>query len=796
MHSLDPFKEPALTRFSLSLDPSASIAEALKWVTYASVYVMALRTRLRRGSAWLAVLLFGSVTLVSLITLVHGLADLPELYGLYQPNFTPGRWNVGPLLNSNNLAGYAILGLFTGGGLLLSGRAPVPRLAVMLGVGVIAAALSLSGSRAGVLSVLIAGVVALVWWLKAKGSRLSFRGLGLGIAPLLIGVAVAVALGTEKEAGQLSSLDFQRKACVWLWSLPMIGEHALLGVGRGAFETAFPKYRGALDYDWAIVVTHAENFVVQWIGEWGVPVGVAAVVLVVGYLLREWYRSRGDRLRFMVLTGLAALFLQNLADLGLEIPALAIAAVVALAAGERSAPVPSDSASASKPPGKRFGRLALVASVPALAVWAAVAVWSRSPVDLERRDMSAAYRELSIAGEDERVTGTADELARRRADELAMRQAGELAMGGADVVPDKATGADDLEHFQGRLREAVLRHPGESFFPLLGALVAIRTREGDALRWLERALDLAPTSGPVHLVLAELMHLHGAASQAMLHLRLAAKYDRTLTGAVSTRASAWARSTDQLMRAIPDGPYSSGILLDTCAKVPTAEIKLACFRRAAAETPSSMRAQMELAQALLQAMQMPQPPCEDSLREGCAAEAEVAIRSARKLDSKAWRPGYLLSKVLLARGDTAGAAQLLARTCPMTFEGDECWHETMTLAIKSGSAETIAKAANALAARPCDGMESCSSMFTALAHDLEVGGQLTLANKFFIKAAEAEPSAARWLKVAEVATQAHLDGVARAALDRANRSFDASPTTRAHVEVLRERVARTSIATH
>jgi hypothetical protein len=83
-------------------------------------------------------------------------------------------------------------------------------------------------------------------------------------------------------------------------------------------------------------------------------------------------------------------------------------------------------------------------------------------------------------------------------------------------------------------------------------------------------------------------------------------------------------------------------------------------------------------------------------------------------------------------------------------------------------------------------------MFSSLASALESGRQLALASKFYIKAAEAEPSAARWLKVGEFAAQAQLNGVARAALERANHSFDASPTSRAHVELLRQRVARTT----
>jgi len=782
-----PFGDPPLRHFSLSLDPSASMAEALKWTTYAAVYVMSTRTRVRRGASWLAVLLFGSVTLVSLITLVHGMAELSELYGLYQPKFTPGRWNVGPLLNSNNFAGYAILGLFSAGGLFLSGRSPVPRLALMIGVGVISAALFLSGSRGGVASVLIAGIVALIWFVRAQKSRISLRGIGLALAPLALGIVIAFALGSEHEAGQLTAIDFQRKVSVWLWSLPMIREHLLFGVGRGAFETAFPPYRGALDYDWTIVVSHAENFVVQWIAEWGIPLGIAAVVLIFGYVLREWYRASSDRLRFMVLTGLVALFFQNIADLGLEIPAVAIAAVLTLAIGERSAKTANEvSTEAAKP----VGRIAYATVVPALALWGAALAWSRFPVELERNELSAAYRELTAANAVELAIGSVDNQAMADAKELALAGGDELVKGEADAAT--SSGVDQLTQFRVRLRQAILRHPGEAFFPLLGALVAERTRDGAELKWLAHALELAPTNGPVHLVLADLMHSHGATAQAMLHLRLAAQYDRTLGDAVSVRAPAWAPSVDALMQAIPDGPYGLNVLLAACAKERQVEPKLECFRRAAARGSRVPRAQLAFAQSLLAAIQAEQPPCKDTAVERCIADAESAIRAARKVEPESWRSSYLLAKVLRARGDVAGAARLLTRTCPTNFEGDECWHDALAMAMKAAAVDAIAAAANALASRQCDGAESCADMYTSLASKLEAGGQLALASKFFIKAAETNPSAARWIKVAELAAEAHLSGVARAALDRANRSFDASPSTRAHVELLRQRVARTT----
>ena len=222
-------------------------------------------------------------------------------------------------------------------------------------------------------------------------------------------------------------------------------------------------------------------------------------------------------------------------------------------------------------------------------------------------------------------------------------------------------------------------------------------------------------------------------------------------------------------------------------------LKLDCFRRAAVASPNSPQAEQQLAEFLLFATQTGQPPC-DTLVERCLMEADVAIQSAERLEPKSWRPAYLMSKVLLARGDTVGAARLLTRICPPSVEGDECWHEALATAIKSESSDAISRAANAFAARPCDGTESCANMLASLASNLESGDQPALASTFFTKAAEADPSATRWLKVAEQATQARLYGVARAALERADRSPDASVSTRAHAELLRQRVARATDA--
>jgi hypothetical protein len=148
-----------------------------------------------------------------------------------------------------------------------------------------------------------------------------------------------------------------------------------------------------------------------------------------------------------------------------------------------------------------------------------------------------------------------------------------------------------------------------------------------------------------------------------------------------------------------------------------------------------------------------------------------------------------MSKVQLVRGDTAGAARLLTRVCPRGTEGDPCWKEALLTAITSGADEVVSTAAVAFAARPCDGSESCADKFDWLADKLQASDP-GLANTFFAKAAEADPSAGRWIKVAEHAVQAHLYGVARAALERADRSPDASVTSRARAELLMQHIAR------
>ena len=125
--ALLPFGEVDPPRWaSLSLDPGASMVEALRWATYAAVFVTASSISARRGAAWGVALVFCSAVIAALTTVGHGLAGATKVFGLYQPSLPASSWHIGPLLNPNNLAGYINLGALAGLGLMLTRRPPIP----------------------------------------------------------------------------------------------------------------------------------------------------------------------------------------------------------------------------------------------------------------------------------------------------------------------------------------------------------------------------------------------------------------------------------------------------------------------------------------------------------------------------------------------------------------------------------------------------------------------------------------------------------------------------------------------
>jgi hypothetical protein len=696
---------------TLSVDPAATSLEALKWSAYVCVLIAASGWRARRRAVLPSALVFGSALLVAVITLLHGLLGLKRVYGFFAPS-EDWPWIRGPFVNGNNLAGYLNLGVFAGAGIWFSGRGG--RLARPLAVGVplLATGVLISGSRAGAVSLVLAAALfaALILRQRPGGGRM----LGLTLAGTgLVALALAAAAAGARAWEVVGNTNLGAKAQVWRWSLDLVRDFSWFGVGRGAFETAFLPYRQPEHQNYTVVYAYAENFVLQWLADWGVPVGLAALAAGAALAGRVVQRARRNPLTAGLLAGLGALFLQNLADLGLELFAVSACALVAFAAADEAV----EQSSARAPTRALPGAIAVVA-------WSLIVVVSgANPVQVDRRHAAAAY---------------------------------------AAVGPARAR-ADDFER---ALAALMRRHPGEAYFALLGGAEAMRTGR-DALPWFNRALERSPFDADAHLVLSDALAQRGARRQSLLHSRLAAIYDGTLRERALAQVASRVSTLEDLRDAFPAELAGADLLEQVCPRLAPALV-VDCFRIARSRRPSSS-ARFGLAGALVQAISTGTPPCAGDARDGCDREAVALLDGLDKSDVPATKLAALRAELLSSKGQAGRAAKVLVAQCAGRPEAASCYSQAFDLSLRARDTLTLGDVAKRYASLVCADPTACAALHerTGRAYlELEAPG---LALGQFKAAAQASPTAERWLLVAEAAAKAGVTSAALVAMQQVKR---------------------------
>lgn len=714
--ALSPLHE-TVSWATLSVDPAATALEALKWSAYVCVLVAATGWRSRHHAVVLALLVAGSALLVCVITLFHGVFDLKKIYGLYEPSEN-WRWIRGPFINGNNLAGYLNLGLFAGAGVWFSGRSP--RLArplalclPVLGVGVL-----LTGSRAATVSITLGLVVFAVLLVAQRPGARPGLALTLGGTALVV-LALGVAGAGERTWEVLGNASLAAKARVWVWALPLVRDFPWFGVGRGAFETAFLPYRQPIERNLTTVYAQAENFPLQWVTDWGIPIGLAALVAFGVLGVRPLRRARRNPLAAGLVVGLLALLLQNLADLALELFAVGAAALVALAGAD----------DALDEPNARSFRTALP-GVVAVAVWALiVSVSGARPVHVDRRLAAARYAALG---------------------------------------PSRAA-ADEFDAF---LAGLMRRHPGEAYFPLIGAAEAARVGR-DPLPWLGRALERSPLDGNAHLMLADALAQRGARVQSLLHSRLAALYDGVLRERALAQIAARVRSAAELEDAFPPDMPGSALLEEVCDKL-APPLVVGCWREAIARHETEA-GELGLASALLQASETGAEPCAADARQRCEDEAVHRLERLQTSGASAPKVAEVRARLLSAKGDEAHAAKLVAANCGSEADVAACYGRAFELALRSHDPLTLGEISDRFAAVVCGDPNRCAELHerTGRAYlELSAPG---LALHQFTAAAEAGPTADRWLLAAEAASKAGALSTARRSVEQAKREPEPAP---------------------
>jgi tetratricopeptide (TPR) repeat protein/type IV secretory pathway TrbD component len=724
--ALSPLGLPGPAWHPISLDPGATWVEVLKALTYTALIVASSVVAYRRGATFgVATVFFSALTLGGL-TLAHGLADMTKVFGIYDPIHNFASWAIGPLLNANHLAGYLNLGALCGLGILLMRKTRIPRWVAGLGVATIMGVGISTVSRGGVI-LLPLGFAILVLLLRSRPESLREQAVSnrwlhvLTLVTAAGGVTLAALAFTTRHWDELLNEDLS-KLKILDWAKPLVSDHPWFGVGRGAFETVYPAYRPNPGHQ---LWTHPENLFVQWAAEWGLPVAVAAV-LFFAWLMRP---SRMGATRSAVAAGAVAgiliLVLQNWVDFSLEMPGVAVAAVVLIGScwGDT----------------RRRG----------------VARW-RGDSRLHRL---LGKLSLGASGTDSRALGTYLPIA-----VFGLVGLGAVAMAGWKGSPtalqDRMAFQDIAKgppmpkgKFDPLVREAMLRHPAEPYLPLVGAERAWRVRDDNPIPFLQRVFERSKVYGRAHLLLADILFARGAKGQALMELKFASRDEPGLATSAVAMAIEHTQQEDDLRRMVPEGP-DGALVLDTLGawmhkRNPAAGER---FDKQALELdPSRLAPRGRRAQDLVDALS--KEGLSDKEKHQLAEGIEQHAVHIDRAEPHTSRAAQLRARALVALGQPEKADRLLATACDHVTDRHACMRARVPILASLNRPKELDELLDATAKAGCTGGKSCAQTYMWLGATQRGRKNLGGAANAYLKATRHDPqNADAWVQLGDVST--------------------------------------------
>jgi Tfp pilus assembly protein PilF len=320
----------------LSLDPPATARELAKALTYLGLFLAAAQvSRSRRARSRLVATLGLSGLAVALVGFGHALVGATSLFGRFQyaqasPPFLTTFGNPNHLASFLSLACAALLARA-----LAERDRKIATLwvfaALATGVGVL-----LTLSRGGIVAfaaaqAMLGTAVFLARSSERMGMVLAPRRLVVPGAVLAV-LAVSAYLAWDALAAEWASSDSvakiqASKLALWPTFWPMLREHWLTGVGRGAFQSVYQRFAPASFGTF----THPEMIAAQWSLELGAPAAIALGAASAAALLRALSHPGFDPERLACAVGILGVALHEFIDFGLELGGLAAPAAVAFA---------------------------------------------------------------------------------------------------------------------------------------------------------------------------------------------------------------------------------------------------------------------------------------------------------------------------------------------------------------------------------------------------------------------------------------------------------------------------------
>jgi tetratricopeptide (TPR) repeat protein len=439
--------------FTVSYDPGSTQLQILIGISILSAFLAA-RLGGPSGLKPIAIATVASAVLIGLVGFAHRAVGANVLFGIYSPRFSATHV-LTPLLNSNHLGGFSLMGALIAAGLAAQEGGRPKRFAWVSASVLCTTVVAFTLSR-GAIGGLLFGFVLLATWL-VRSRRSDGRRAAIPVAIVGGAVAGVVAFaGLEPILRRFETHGLGKLELAADGFRLLDGSAWWLGVGRGAFSSAFVTHQGSLDR-----YTHPENLLVQWTTEWGILIA-GVLLLALTPALWKRFRTAEKPLVAAVCVAIFALSLQNLVDFSLE-----MAGVVAVVAALLGALLPVQSTSRPQPSRK----LSL----------ASFGVFVTAIVALGPRVLASDTQSIV-----DRLT--------------------------------RAMEADDGADFQATLRRGLALHPGEPAFALLAGTYSGSKRHPDAARWLSVVIEEAPGWAAPHAVAARWLFAEGRIDQALLEI--------------------------------------------------------------------------------------------------------------------------------------------------------------------------------------------------------------------------------------------------------------------------------------
>ncbi len=317
--------------------------QVLRGVVYLAAFLVALRiAEQRRGTRFLSAVIIGTALVLAVSALLHPFFGAERVFGIYKPVDSIFDRHISSLLNANHLAAYLNLGFCLSLGITVDRRAERYRpVAGAIAVFLVAAQLW-NASRGGIIAMAFGALCVLL--MARVSRRFAIRTSSSIVLPMLViaaGLTMMVFASAPEALSELGSADVS-KLRIAMSALPLAARYPFFGVGRGAYEVAFPAVRQQVERFGYASFTHPENLFVQWVTEWGVPVALLGFVAL-GTALRPKVLVVSSSPAIGAWSAIATTVVHNLVDFNSEVPAIGIAVatcaamVVAGRAGTRGA---------------------------------------------------------------------------------------------------------------------------------------------------------------------------------------------------------------------------------------------------------------------------------------------------------------------------------------------------------------------------------------------------------------------------------------------------------------------------